>query len=336
MDATKRIISSADYKLKTAEQEYGFGSWTYDPEKVHLEWSPGMFRVCGLDPLTVVPALDTFQSLVHPEDQKQFLDAAGFTVEYQAVEKTFRIICPDGKLKWIKWITKALFDRGGHILFVMGLIRDVTHEQILSNLLEDGQSVHRTLGKLLNGYVWTAFPDGKPIDIGPWMKFTGQTPKEVRDWDKLEAVHPDDRQAFRHAWEKAIASETEMVATFRLRATDGKYLPVISRALPHHTPAGELTHWVGYSIISDGRDALTENLESRIEAAHIRGARAMLGWSATDLAKHADLPFSCVRRMEVSTRNVKCADIAKAKAALDRNGVIFAEDPFGKIRIGFR
>ena len=61
-----------------------------------------------------------------------------------------------------------------------------------------------------------------------------------------------------------------------------------------------------------------------------RAARALLGWSQTQLAKEAGLSLPTVKRVETKT-GPKVSDAARValKRALDQNGVEFIEENGG-------
>jgi transcriptional regulator with XRE-family HTH domain len=61
-----------------------------------------------------------------------------------------------------------------------------------------------------------------------------------------------------------------------------------------------------------------------IEAAQVRAARALIGWSQVELADAAGLPLSAVDRFETGARDSFPAEaIEKMRAALESAGVAF-------------
>jgi transcriptional regulator with XRE-family HTH domain len=61
-----------------------------------------------------------------------------------------------------------------------------------------------------------------------------------------------------------------------------------------------------------------------IEAAQIRAARALIGWSQAELADAAGVPLSIVDRFETGQPDSIPADaVAKMRAALESAGVAF-------------
>jgi transcriptional regulator with XRE-family HTH domain len=61
-----------------------------------------------------------------------------------------------------------------------------------------------------------------------------------------------------------------------------------------------------------------------IEAAQVRAARALIGWSQADLADAAGVPLSTVDRFETEAPdNVPAEAVARIGAALESAGVTF-------------
>ena len=46
-------------------------------------------------------------------------------------------------------------------------------------------------------------------DIPSFRNFTGQTYDEVKDWGWTKAVHPDDLEHARQAWQAAVVAKTK-------------------------------------------------------------------------------------------------------------------------------
>jgi transcriptional regulator with XRE-family HTH domain len=61
-----------------------------------------------------------------------------------------------------------------------------------------------------------------------------------------------------------------------------------------------------------------------IEAAQVRAARALIGWSQAELADAAGLPLSTVDRFETGApHSVPAESVARMRAALELAGVAF-------------
>ena len=74
-----------------------------------------------------------------------------------------------------------------------------------------------------------------------------------------------------------------------------------------------------------------------IEAAQVRAARALIGWSQTELADAAGLPLPIVERFETGAPDNLPADaVAKMRAALESAGVAFIPKNGGGVGVRLR
>ncbi len=330
----RKSLKSADSKLKMAEEKIGFGTWTWDLETSELNWSPGLCRILGVDPHTIVPTIDLYQSLCHPDDQLDFDDAIGIVSSRKLESRIFRIIRPDGVLRYLHSKAEPHFDRNGTTVMVMGVIEDVTDGQALKQELASQRDSSKVLMKLVDGAVWRAYPDGRLIETSHWMKLTGQTPQQARDWEKLAAIHPDDRAMFREAWRDAILRRGLLDVSIRVRLVDGSYQRRHSRAHPILDADGEIVQWIGHSVAIK-RSASAPALQAFLTSAQIRAARALLDWTAPELAEKAAVSFSTVRRMEQKASSVRQESLVRVRTTFEAAGVTFSVEDGGQVSMSF-
>ncbi|MEU3878200.1 PAS domain-containing protein, partial [Streptomyces sp. NPDC029704] len=95
--------------------------------------------------------------------------------------------------------------------------------------------------------VWVSAAKGGAIEPSPgWERVTGQTWEEFRGAGWLDAVHPQDREPVRIAWQRALQEvPDEFTDVYRLRTTDGSYHHFDARAVPVRDDDGRVVEWVG-------------------------------------------------------------------------------------------
>lgn len=66
-----------------------------------------------------------------------------------------------------------------------------------------------------------------------------------------------------------------------------------------------------------------------ISGAQIRGARALLGWTATELSERAEVSWSTIQRFESQDQipSNKAGTLERLKATLEAHGIVFLGDP---------
>ena len=103
------------------------GSWGWNVATGQLVWSEEHWRIFGFDPNEVEPTFELFLERVHPDDRsfvQQILDDAirakqGFNFE-------FRIVLPDGAIKWINGVGRPIIKGSGDIEEYIGTGMDIT------------------------------------------------------------------------------------------------------------------------------------------------------------------------------------------------------------------
>jgi PAS domain S-box-containing protein len=96
--------------------------------------------------------------------------------------------------------------------------------------------------------VWVANPNGEYEEDSPsWRDLTGQTYEEFRGLGFLNAIHPDDRERVREAWQSAIEKRSRYDIEYRLRMKNGEYRWVAARGVPVRAEDGSVIEWMGTS-----------------------------------------------------------------------------------------
>ncbi len=108
-------------------------------------------------------------------------------------------------------------------------------------------AINQSLLDIAGGSFWRTDPEGRLLDLAGWMQFTGKSAEQLGDYDKLPAVHPEDREIYRQAWAKGIATRSKIEFSARILRHDGAYQRFLSRIVPIFDPKGNITEWHGLS-----------------------------------------------------------------------------------------
>jgi PAS domain S-box-containing protein len=324
---TRKLLTS-DESLRRLEGALGIGYWTFVIATEALHWSPGLYALLGLKQDQIQPDMSVYNGMIHPEDQQEWDDILRMSRGSERTQSTMRIIRPTGELIWVRTQFISQFDRGGRLIAYHGVMTDVTDYENKLRLANSRWALAQSVKKMMQGAIWRAEPDGRLIDTADWVRFTGQSAEQARDWDTLEAMHPEDRDHFRGNWARAIRDRAPLHYRTRIRDKTGQYITYETHAVPVIDDEGRLAEWHGFSLPVNGiQDAPPVDITS----AHIRAARALLDWSGPDLAQKSGISFSTIKRLEKSEDLVKADTILKVKDALENAGVRFGSDGCGKI-----
>jgi two-component sensor histidine kinase len=93
-------------------------------------WDEGQYQILGVDPghFELTPA--NIQSVLHPDDIHELHKAwASFARGEKSYEVEFRIIRPDGEVRWCTGTAAASTDKDGRVIRVSGVTVDITERK---------------------------------------------------------------------------------------------------------------------------------------------------------------------------------------------------------------
>lgn len=139
---------SAAERLRLALRAAHAGMWHWDMLTDEIEWGEEYYDVYGLAPGSVKPSFENWLSCVHPEDREYAARKTSEAVEQRKeLNFEFRIIRPDGALRWIAALGEIFYDNGGRAVRMSGISLDVTArreaEDERQRLLESEQAARR-------------------------------------------------------------------------------------------------------------------------------------------------------------------------------------------------
>ena len=142
--ADKAMVQEQDL-LARAEEIAHLGSWHHDLTTGVVRWSDEMHRIFALDPSE--PPADPVAAMLaamHPEDRDRMREtiSAGIA-DGTALDSPFRIIAPDGTVRWIDSHTRPEHDGRGAVVALAGFVQDITdlrlaEERTARNAVLDG------------------------------------------------------------------------------------------------------------------------------------------------------------------------------------------------------
>jgi len=235
------------------------GSFGWRVATGEIAWSEETYRIFQYDS-TTTPTVESVLQRVHPEDAalvKQMIERASQAGKDFDFEH--RLLMPDGSVKHVHVVARALSDEPGSIEFV-GAVMDITGQYQAKAALEKAfDEVKKSEDRLrlvidtIPSMVWSARPDGS-IDFvnQPWAQYHGFSLEGLGRRGLVEVVHPEDAAETAEKWRAALATGTPAEHELRVRRADGTYRWFLSRAVPLRDELGNIVKW--YGTIADIED----------------------------------------------------------------------------------
>ena len=258
-------LKEAEFYLAEAQRLTHTSSWVWnvgDRNAAHLseEW----YRICGFNPAEGVPAWEKRLERVHPEDRLNWKD----TIDRAILEKAdydvnFRIVLPDGKIKWIHTVGHPVLTEHGDVVQFLGSSTDITERKQAEQRLKEQEMELRQMLDLTPQMVAVFGPDRERLYANRIaLDYAGITLDEWRNRGNSIGIgaHPDDVEKLKASADHALSTGSAYELEFRLRKSDGSYRWFIGRYNPVCDDKGKIIRWYVACTNIDDRKRAEEKL----------------------------------------------------------------------------
>jgi PAS domain S-box-containing protein len=260
-------LQDARQRLRLALDSARLGTWETDIAAGRTWWDSRAREILGVQGKEDV-AIDAALAVIHDEDREHSLKlfAEVLAGRLNAYENEKRVVRPDGEVRWTSWTGLLRRHSGsGQPVKLVGTVEDITEARAAREMLRASEDRFRIITEAMPQIVWTASADGR-IDFynERWFDFTG-LPRERGLGDGWTSVlHPDDAALTSQAWSDAVSHGSLYETEHRIRAADGSFRWLLSRAVPLRADDGRVTRWFGTATdIHDQKTAQVELQEAR-------------------------------------------------------------------------
>jgi PAS domain S-box-containing protein len=126
-------------RLKVALAASHMGVWEWDINTDMVYRSEESNTILGRPALNW--KLETFKKLLHPDDAESVIEAVNWAVVDKAVYKAeYRIVRPNGEVRWISDLGRAVYDEVGKPVRMVGTVKDITERKQTEKELIDRQN----------------------------------------------------------------------------------------------------------------------------------------------------------------------------------------------------
>ena len=281
--------------VRLIEEKLGAGVWRCGASG-RMQWSAGLYQLLGLDPHTTAPSYTELQRRIHPDDRAPGCDLAELVLDRHLLDGEFRIVRPNGALRWVRSFGEVLLDETGEQQSVFGVALDVTaHRRRLQGAKIDAER-YAALVQLVGDLLWIGSSDRRVTSLPNVERRPDDYRLFGKDW--IELFPEEEREAALKGWAESIEAGRPFDMKQRLRQADGTYRWHRCFAVPIDIVDSNAREWMG--IFEDIQETLTTKRTgvSRLTGAQLRAARGLLNWSVKDLAIRTGISAPTIRRFE--------------------------------------
>ncbi len=128
----------SERRLRLATESAKIGIWDYNLQNRSLSWDDMMFDLYGIEKEQFSSTYETWQQALHPEDASRteaVLEDA--ILNRRIFDTVFRIIRPDGDVRFIQAYAFTLYDEQQQPIQTIGVNYDITDAKTLEHKLEE-------------------------------------------------------------------------------------------------------------------------------------------------------------------------------------------------------
>ena len=285
--------------VRFIESTLGVGTWRHDLATRRTYWSSGFYELLGLDPGTVAPSYEEIDQRIHPDDRRPKSEVEALLLAGLPLKREFRIIRPDGRLRWLHSQIEVLLDAAGEPIKIVGVAHDITENRETLQQLRAGAEYYNAFVRMTEGLLWTASPDGRITALPNWRAAGYGSPLLVYGHGWVDMLHEGERDAALKNWTFSVETGRPYKVEHRLLQPDGSYRWFRCSAVPILAPDGRVQEWMGMSTDIHSEKLLDLSASpSRLTGVQMRAARGILNWSVKQLAEQAGVSPGVVRRLE--------------------------------------
>jgi PAS domain S-box-containing protein len=123
-------LRERDAALHIALRASGMGLWTWDLQQNTVHWTDEVYRILGRTRGSFDLDNEAWFSAVHPEDAALVREGVAQAARDGGdFHRQYRIIWPDGSVRWVESQGQCQRDKNGRAAFIMGVLMDITHRK---------------------------------------------------------------------------------------------------------------------------------------------------------------------------------------------------------------
>jgi two-component system cell cycle sensor histidine kinase/response regulator CckA len=231
---SEEALRQSEERLRLAQQVGGIGTFEWNVQTGVDTWTPELEAIYGLPPGGFPGKQAAWEEMLHPDDREHMLRrlAESFGTGAPA-EAEWRIVRPDGEIRWMSGRWQVLSDAAGAPLRVMGVNMDVTERKRLDEALRHSEERFRLAIKATNDAIWDAdLVTGTVTWNETYSTLYGRPADTSNSWQWwIDRIHPEDRERTAGGLRRAVASEaSSWNAEYRFRRADGGWAYIYDRA----------------------------------------------------------------------------------------------------------
>lgn len=253
----ERVVQESQERFRQLAEHISEVFWMTDPEKQHMLYISSAYEdIWGRSCESLYASPHSWLDTIHPEDRARILDAALRKQVVGTYDEQYRILRPDGAVRWISDRAFPIRDSSGIVYRIVGLAEDITDQVRIRDFLRASEE---RLELVIQGS-HDGFWDARVLSEEPWSApctpvwwsprfkaMLGYTDEEFHDvlesW--ASRLHPEDVDRVFAALTAHIERRDPYDVEYRLITKAGEYGWFRARGQAIWDETGRMTRMTG-------------------------------------------------------------------------------------------
>jgi len=210
------------------------GSWVWNLANGEIKWSREHFLILGAHPGKDKPCTPLFWSRVHPDDRDWLEKHVNLAVREKCqFEHEFRLVLPDGTLKYVSGIGRPVIDDAGKLTAFTGTTMDITQRKRAEEELRKQKAHFEKLFELAPEAIVLRDIDNRILRVNrEFTNLYGFTPEEALGRNISDLIVPEGHGEASEKLREALSRGERVNAELTRKRKDGSRLNVSFVAAP--------------------------------------------------------------------------------------------------------
>ncbi|HEV2348768.1 MAG TPA: PAS domain S-box protein [Terriglobia bacterium] len=326
----EEALRESEERFRQMAENSPYMFWLFDVKTEKLLYvSPAYEKIWKRKVEDLYASPRIWRDSLHPDDRERVTADFDARARAEGSESEFRIVLPDGSVRWLHGRTFPLRDASDQVQRLAGIAYDVTerkHADLALKASEASLAEAQRIGQM-GSWEWNARTD-EAVWSDELYRLYGLAPGAMSPTGDtfINLVHPEDREGIYLASEKANQDEQTLRVGFRVTRTDGEVRYFQTRAEVVRDSAGNTLRMIGTN----------QDVTERVRADEALRQREKELEEAQRLAKVGSWA------MDIQSRALTLSDELYRILGLDRNGSVpdietiarcFAPETWAQIQI---
>ena len=261
----------AEVALRQSEEKFrNFAENTHaiisivSPDSFHpLYINPAYEKICDRSCQSLYDQPDSWLEAIYPDDRERATKSGEQLLSTKSSSVEYRILRPDGSLRWIWNRGFAVYDDQGEVDYYGCIAEDITERKLVEESLRQSEEKFRTFAENTHAVIWIVSPDSfRTLYVNPayeqiWGRSCQNLLEQRESW--IDTIHPDDRDRVINAAKQQLSESASI--EYRILRPDGSVRWIWDRRFAIYDHQGKVQFYDGIAEDITKRKLAEESLQ---------------------------------------------------------------------------